>query len=206
VNSRLKISVIPVMFIILFLGAIPSQMQGAYAESGVAQISDITSQGGVGFDVLDPDGVESVVFISNAQGSTPTPIENIPIPSCPNPLLMSFGFFDWPESQGTDGPSIFEITDCSTPPVIYTCEVFHDTGIGLRIGTCGFDTDGDGVFDSTDNCLTIPNASQEDTNGNGAGDACEALDAALAALAEAQAQRDAILTTLFEFLRVFGVI
>jgi len=32
------------------------------------------------------------------------------------------------------------------------------------------------------------------------------LDAALAALAEAQAQRDAILTTLFEFLRVFGVI
>jgi len=33
-----------------------------------------------------------------------------------------------------------------------------------------------------------------------------ALDAALAALAEAQAQRDAILTTLFEFLRVFGVI
>ena len=32
------------------------------------------------------------------------------------------------------------------------------------------------------------------------------LNAALAALAEAQAQRDAILTTLFEFLRVFGVI
>jgi len=31
-------------------------------------------------------------------------------------------------------------------------------------------------------------------------------DAALTALAEAQAQRDAILTTLFEFLRVFGVI
>ena len=32
------------------------------------------------------------------------------------------------------------------------------------------------------------------------------LDALQAALAEAQAQRDAILTTLFEFLRVFGVI
>jgi len=38
-------------------------------------------------------------------------------------------------------------------------------------------------------------------------DIAESLrDAALAALAEAQAQRDAILATLFEFLRVFGVI
>ena len=71
---------------------------------------------------------------------------------------------------------------------------------------CFPDADGDGVSDSTDNCPTIPNASQEDTNSDGTGDACEALNAALVALAEAQAQRDAILATLFEFLRVFGVI
>jgi len=31
-------------------------------------------------------------------------------------------------------------------------------------------------------------------------------DAALAAITDLEAQRDAILTTLFEFLRVFGVI
>ena len=72
------------------------------------------------------------------------------------------------------------------------------------------DADGDGVSDSTDNCLTVPNASQEDTNGDRTGDACEVtqaqLDQALAAVPAALAQRDAILTTLFEFLRVFGVI
>ena len=131
------VKLLPVLVILTAITVIGINGNYAYAESGVAQISDITSQGGVGFDVIDPDGTESVVFISNTQGSTPAPTENIPDPSCPNPLEMSFGFFDWPESQGTDGPSIFEITDCSAPPVTYSCEVFHPTASSLgRMGTC----------------------------------------------------------------------
>jgi uncharacterized repeat protein (TIGR01451 family) len=35
------------------------------------------------------------------------------------------------------------------------------------------DGDSDGVSDDVDNCLTIPNADQVDTDGDGAGDACE---------------------------------
>jgi len=131
------VKLLPVLVILTAITVIGINGNYAYAESGVAQISDITSQGGVGFDVIDPDGTESVVFISNAQASTPAPTENIPDPTCPNPLEMSFGFFDWPESQGTNGPSVFEITDCSAPPVTYSCEVFHPTGSSEgRMGTC----------------------------------------------------------------------
>ena len=35
------------------------------------------------------------------------------------------------------------------------------------------DTDGDGVCDNVDNCPTVPNPDQKDSNGNGIGDACE---------------------------------
>jgi len=131
------VKLLPVLVILTAITVIGINGNYAYAESGVAQISDITSQGGVGFDVIDPDGTESVVFISNTQAITPLITENIPDPSCPNPLEMSFGFFTWPQPQNFDGPSVFEITDCSIPPVTYSCDVFHPSGSSEgRMGTC----------------------------------------------------------------------
>ncbi|MEM7082511.1 MAG: DUF4215 domain-containing protein [Pseudomonadota bacterium] len=48
---------------------------------------------------------------------------------------------------------------------------------GLRGEDCALapvDTDGDGVFDSTDNCTNVSNPGQEDTNGDGIGNRCDA--------------------------------
>jgi hypothetical protein len=57
------------------------------------------------------------------------------------------------------------------------CDTFHSpspfTGMSMvDTGTCS-DDDGDAVHDGIDNCPTVPNSSQSDSNGDGVGDDCE---------------------------------
>ncbi|MCA9563444.1 MAG: putative metal-binding motif-containing protein [Myxococcales bacterium] len=49
-----------------------------------------------------------------------------------------------------------------------------DTDEGLNEGGCA-DRDGDTIVDSRDNCVDIPNTDQVDSDGDGAGDACDVL-------------------------------
>ncbi|MFH1418431.1 MAG: proprotein convertase P-domain-containing protein [Planctomycetota bacterium] len=60
------------------------------------------------------------------------------------------------------------------------CDNCLDDALKVTPGVCGCgtpedlgDTDGDGVLNCLDNCPTVSNPLQEDTDGNGTGDACE---------------------------------
>jgi hypothetical protein len=61
----------------------------------------------------------------------------------------------------TNPPSVTSIT----PPVIISNPLFQQP-----------DTDGDGVIDAEDNCLSISNTDQTDVDGNSRGDACDDFD------------------------------
>ena len=51
---------------------------------------------------------------------------------------------------------------------------FDDIQFIIRLET--LDQDGDGIFDSADNCRDMPNANQTDADADGQGDACDADD------------------------------
>lgn len=78
------------------------------------------------------------------------------ITPCLNPLV--------PNSQDIDGDGLTNEEEATSP-----------VAGNLTYGTdpCQADTDGDGVLDGPDNCPLTPNAKQEDSDGNGLGDACE---------------------------------
>jgi len=76
------------------------------------------------------------------------------------------------------------VISCALPPhVSPSCSApvcAADTGAcsfetTSEAGCCGDDSDGDGVVDAADNCVSAGNADQYDSDGDGAGDPCDAF-------------------------------
>lgn len=105
----------------------------------------------------------------------------------------SAGFYDNAFTSPRDFGSIASYDTSAAPGTgmpFYKTEISNATGGQVvsttfagtwTLGTDGSltysadaDTDGDGTPDSADNCITVPNAGQQDTNGDGYGNACDA--------------------------------
>jgi hypothetical protein len=55
----------------------------------------------------------------------------------------------------------------------YSHQAYQLLVLQRAVGAACVDSDGDGVCDDVDNCPAVANPGQEDSNGNGIGDACE---------------------------------
>ncbi|HEY3243692.1 MAG TPA: thrombospondin type 3 repeat-containing protein, partial [Phycisphaerae bacterium] len=104
--------------------------------------------------------------------STSTDCDGNGVPDSCDPDCDSNGVADACEIAAGLSP------DCNQNGVPDACEIASGAAADCNSNgipdTCEPDTDGDGVIDDCDNCRTVFNPNQTDSNGNGTGDACEA--------------------------------
>ncbi|MFK8031937.1 MAG: thrombospondin type 3 repeat-containing protein [Gammaproteobacteria bacterium] len=166
----------------IFDGGVPHQASGFIDQMGVG-INFQRSDGGSGGSMYFEEGLGVGCFGEPGDG---------------NGCSESSGFGD---EAFTNGFSIFGFTDVTgvgsldifTVDIFYSGYFFDLDNVGTAFldiftevydgsvtityvyddGVSEPDADGDGVFDATDNCLTVANADQTDVDGDGIGNICD---------------------------------
>ncbi len=135
----------------------------------VFDISDVTNVSLVANIIVDPLAVAHNCYLRGDLLFIAHYTEGCRVYEVSNPLSpVPVAHYDtWvPASYGFDGM-------WTAYPLLPSGKIIaSDRTSGLWVFTMD-DSDGDGIFDVTDNCALVPNPAQEDTDADGTGDACE---------------------------------
>jgi hypothetical protein len=96
----------------------------------------------------------------------------------PGSTYQAFPICAAAETSTVDGCVVIETLDAAGEPATATPELLRFSNIVGHFSTWAVvilapDADGDGVFDTADNCPTVANPDQADADGDGIGDACD---------------------------------
>jgi len=129
------VKLLPVLVILTAITVIGTLNTMAFADPGNTEITDIFPQGGIAFDVLDPDGIKSVEWVN------PGSELQVVNADCEEPQTTSTNFI-FGTFTDNPGPNTFVITDCQPEMSQTTCEIITECAQSGDPGcsaTCTFD-------------------------------------------------------------------
>jgi len=131
---------------------------------------------------FDAPWVFALPTLTLRDGRLEVHVERQPCPSCPTtappPEMVTAVAFD-PTTGARVGRTLIDangngVIDLAGHSSNVVVRIGSGDGVSQQAAPRESDRDGDGVPDSRDNCVAVPNADQRDSDGDGFGDACDA--------------------------------